>query len=55
MEELIKFAKEFIVKHPQYKSEVEDLVQLCRDEIEDGGSPTHEIELCMESIKQLND
>lgn len=53
MKELIEFARNFITKNPGLKSEVEDLVQLCRDEIEEGGSETHEIQLCTESIKQL--
>lgn len=53
MEQVIKFAKEFIGQHPNLKEEVLDLVQLCRDEIDEGGSPTHEQHLCIESIKQL--
>ena len=53
MKQLIEFAKEFIQKHPQHKEEVIDLVQLCKDEIEEGGSPQHEMSLCIESIKQL--
>lgn len=53
MTELKKFAKEFSTQHPELKSQVEDLVQLCEDEIAEGGSPAHEISLCIESIKQL--
>ena len=51
--ELITFAKEFIAKHPEHKKDITNLVQLCKDEIEEGGSPDHERELCIESIKQL--
>lgn len=53
MKKVIEFAKEFINEHPNLKGEVLDLVQLCRDEIDEGGSPTHEEHLCIESIKQL--
>ena len=53
MNELINFANGFIRDNPQFKSEVHDLVQLCRDEIEEGGSPDNEIYLCRESINQL--
>lgn len=53
MKQLIEFAKEFIQKHPQHKGEVIDLVQLCKDEIEEGGSISHEINLCIGSIQDL--
>lgn len=51
--ELLKFANIFIRNHPEHERDVLDLVQLCKDEIEEGGSPDHERELCIESIKQL--
>lgn len=53
MKELIKFANGFIRDNPQLKNEVYDLIQLCEDEIEQGGSPEHEIQLCEEAIRQL--
>lgn len=52
---LIEFAKKFIQENPNLKEEVNDLVQLCWDEIEEGASPTNEIYLCIESIKQLKE
>jgi len=55
MKELIKFAEQFIRDNPELKDEAYDLVQLCMDEIEGGGSKEHEIELCYESIKQLKE
>ncbi|MEY4571497.1 MAG: hypothetical protein RLZ10_708 [Bacteroidota bacterium] len=55
MKELIEFAREFIKENPSLRGEVIDLIQLCRDEIDEGGSPAHEISLCVESIKQLKD
>jgi hypothetical protein len=53
MKELKQFANSFLTKHPEFKKEVEDLIQLCADEIEDGGSAPHEIELCKRSIVDL--
>lgn len=52
-QELIQFARGFIKDNPQLKEEVIDLVELCFSEIEEGGSEQHEINLCIESIKQL--
>ena len=53
MEELVQWARGFKNSHPDMFDEIWDYVSLCHDEIEEGGSPTHEIELCKESIKQL--
>jgi hypothetical protein len=53
MKEAVEFAKEFIKEHPNLKAEVIDLLELCQTEIEEGGSPTHEVDLCINSIKQL--
>jgi len=53
MNELIKWAIERKNAHPQLADEIWEFVSLCQDEIEQGGSPSHEIELCKESIKQL--
>jgi hypothetical protein len=53
MKRLRDYAKEFISKHPHLKKEVDDLVQLCFDEIEEGGSIEHEIDLAIDSIDQL--
>ena len=35
MKKLRDYAKEFIAKHPHLKEQVDDLVQLCFDEIEE--------------------
>jgi hypothetical protein len=53
MKELIQWVGEMKQSHPDKSEEMLDLVSLCRDEIEEGGSPSHEIALCKESIKQL--
>lgn len=53
MNELLEFANKFVAEHPQHKDEVNDLLQLCFDEIEEGGSSANEIQLCRTSIEQL--
>lgn len=53
MEELVQWARGFKNSHPDKFSEIWDYISLCQDEIEEGGSPDHEIELCKESIRQL--
>jgi hypothetical protein len=55
MKKAVEFAKEFIKEHPNFKEEVIDLLDLCQSEIEEGGSPTHEVDLCINSIKQLTE
>jgi hypothetical protein len=40
-------------EHPKLITEIEEFHQLCKDEIEEGGSEQHEIALCMESIADL--
>ena len=53
MENLKKYIKETIASRPDLKEAIYDLYLLCKDEIEDGGSESHEIELCYSSIKEL--
>lgn len=53
MEELLKYAQEAIVRYPKLLKDIEGLVNLCKDEIEQGESADHEIELCKEDIRQL--
>ena len=53
MKEAIDFAREFVKQHPNLKNEVFDLLESCQSEIEEGGSPTHEVQLCINSIKEL--
>jgi hypothetical protein len=50
---LKSFVKAEIEKKPENKSEILELYQLCLDEIEEGESETHEIELCINSIEEL--
>ena len=53
MKELREFALEVIMNYPDLRSDVIGLYSLCQSEIEEGGSPDHEIQLCLEDIQQL--
>jgi hypothetical protein len=53
MNQLMKFAQEAITNNPEYKSRINELFQLCLDEIDEGGSEEHEIQLCYSSIYEL--
>ena len=55
MKELVQWARALKNEHPDKFDQIWELVDICYDEIEAGGSPTHEIELCKESIIQLLD
>ncbi len=49
------YIREQIVKYPLLKEEILDFYQLAINEIEEGGSASHEIELCLQSINDLID
>ena len=49
----VDFGNEFMKKHPQFREEVKDLFQLMKDEIEEGGSTEHEINLFIGSCEDL--
>ena len=51
----VDFKNEFVKNNPQHKAEVEDFFQLMQDEIEEGGSTEHEIDLFIGSCEQLLD
>jgi hypothetical protein len=53
LQELRTFAKETIEKYPQHKKDIVGLFNLCMGEIDEGGSPDHEIELCLNDIIEL--
>jgi hypothetical protein len=52
-QELRRFVIETMKAYPQHKREIMDLYQLCLDEIEEGGSVQHEINLCRNEIESL--
>ena len=53
MKELKKYVVEMINKYPGLREEIVDFYQLCQDEIEQGESTDHEIQLCYSSINDL--
>jgi hypothetical protein len=53
MKELKQFVIETINKYPQHKMQIVQLYQLCLDEIAEGGSPQHEIDLCRNEIEDV--
>jgi len=50
LNQLRDYAKNCIAKRPELGDEIADLYELCMDEIEEGGSPQHEIDLCYRDI-----
>lgn len=53
IEEFIEWAREKAKACPQLKDEINDYVQWAIDEIEEGASVSHEIQLCMSEINEL--
>ena len=53
IEELIEWAKEKAKSCPKLKDYINDYIQLAIDEIEEGASVSHEIQLCMSDINEL--
>ena len=53
IQQLRHHVRDIIVKHPEKRSEILDLLELCMDEIEEGESPSNEMHLCVRDINQL--
>lgn len=53
MEQFKKWVQEKIDLYPNLKMEILDFYYLAKDEIEEGGSEHHEINLAMNSINEL--
>jgi len=49
----VEYGNEFMKKHPEHKAEVLDLFQLMKDEIEEGGSVEHEMDLFIGACDDL--
>ena len=49
----VDYGKDFIAKHPQHKEQVLDYFQLMKDEVEEGGSVQHEINLFIGACDDL--
>jgi len=50
---LKQFVKDFITKHPEHKVQVNDFYLMCLEEIAEGDSVEHAMQLCIESINEL--
>ena len=51
--ELEDYAQECINKNKELKEIIVDFVDICKDNIDEGGNEAHEIELCYNDIKEL--
>lgn len=51
--EFKKYCQDVVQQHPELRADVIDLYTLAMDEIEDGGSPTHEIEMAVADIESM--
>ena len=49
----VDYGNEFIKKHPQHKDDVKNYFQLMKDEIEEGSSTEHEIDLFIGACDDL--
>jgi len=47
------WARQMCIEHPQHAAEIRDIFILCRTEIEEGGSVSHEVDLATSDIKRL--
>jgi len=47
------FIKEKIEQYPNLKDKIMDLYELCLQEIADGDSVSHQVDLCIFDIKEL--
>lgn len=54
VQHVINYAKDIIKRHPELKSDVADIVSLMQDEIADGGSVTHEVDLAYDALQDLD-
>lgn len=52
-ERAVTFGNEFMKNHPEHKAEVRDYFQLMKDEVAEGGSPEHEIDLFIGACNDL--
>jgi hypothetical protein len=53
LSQLVQWAKNIAKEYPIHRDEIWNLISLCQDEIEEGGSEPHEVELCYTEICQL--
>lgn len=49
----VEYGNDFMKKHPQHTKEVKDYFQLMKDEVEEGSSVEHEIDLFIGACDDL--
>ena len=47
------YCKDLIAEYPELRDQIQDIFYLAMEEIEDGGSVTHEIQLAMDDIDNI--
>jgi hypothetical protein len=53
LDELVQWAKGVAKKHPKHRDEIWSFISLCQDEVSDGGSEPHEVQLAYNDICDL--
>jgi hypothetical protein len=53
LEQLVTWAKNIAKEYPTHREEIFSFISLCQDEIEEGGSEPHEVQLAYNDICDL--
>ena len=53
LEQLVQWARNVAKDYPEYKDEIWSFISLCQDEVEEGGSEAHEVQLAYNDICDL--
>jgi hypothetical protein len=53
LEQLVQWARNVAKEHPKHKDEIWSFISLCQDEVEEGGSEAHEVQLAYNDICDL--
>jgi hypothetical protein len=53
LDQLVPWAKNIAKEYPTYRQDIFSFISLCQDEIEEGGSETHEVQLAYNDICDL--
>jgi len=53
LDQLVQWAKGVAKDHPKHRDEIWSFISLCQDEVSDGGSESHEVQLAYNDICDL--
>ena len=53
LEQLVQWAKGIAKEHPKHRDEIWSFISLCQDEVQEGGSESHEVQLAYNDICDL--